>query len=152
MSMYIKWNICALIKGDISTLNGSSLNLVEKLSYLGSSVSSIKTDVDTRLSKAWTAFDRLSVIWKSDLTDKMMCSFFQAAAVSILKYGCIAWTLTKRNEIRLIGNYTRMLRAILSWRQHPTSSTCTATYHSSRKLSLDDPVMRYTAGEVGTSS
>ena len=36
------------------------------------------------------------IIWKSDLTDKMKCSFFQAAVVSILLYGCTTWTLTKR--------------------------------------------------------
>ena len=36
-------------------------------------------------------------------------------------YGCTTWTLTKRLEKKLDGNYTRMLRAILkkSWRQHP---------------------------------
>ena len=78
--------------------------------------------IDTRLTKAWTAIDRLSIIWKSDLTDKMKRSFFQAAVVSILLYGCTTWTLTKRLERRLDGNYTRMLRAVLnkSWRQHPT--------------------------------
>ena len=36
--------------GDICTLNGSSLKLVDK-----------------RLAKAWTTIDRLSGIWKSDL-------------------------------------------------------------------------------------
>ena len=52
----------------------------------------------------------------------MKCSFFQAAVVSILLYECTTWTLTKRLEKKLDGNYTRMLRAILnkSWRQHPT--------------------------------
>ena len=72
--------------------------------------------------KAWTAIDRLSIIWKSDLTDKMKRSFFQEAVVSILLYGCTTWTLTKRLEKKLDGNYTRMLRAISnkSWRQHPT--------------------------------
>ena len=51
----------------------------------------------------------------------MKCSFFQAAVVSILLYGCTTWMLTKRLEKKLDGNYTRMLRAILnkSWRQHP---------------------------------
>ena len=84
------------------------------------SVSSTEKDIDTRLMKAWTAIDRLSIIWKSDLTDKMKRSFFQAVVVSILLYGCTTWTLTKRLE-KLDGNYTRMLRAILnkSWRQHP---------------------------------
>ena len=68
------------------------------------------------------AIDKLSIIWISDLTDKMKCSFFQASVVSILLYGCTTWTLTKRLEKKLDGNYTRMLRAILnkSWRQHPT--------------------------------
>ena len=49
-------------------------------------------------------------------------SFFQAAVVSILLYGCTTWTLNKRMEKKLDGNYTRMLRAILNkfWQQHPT--------------------------------
>ena len=78
--------------------------------------------IDTRLTKAWTAINRLSVTRKSDLTDKMKRSFFQAAIVSILLYGCTTWTLTKRLEKRLDSNYTRMLRAILnkSRRQHPS--------------------------------
>ena len=77
---------------------------------------------ETRLTKAWTAINRLSIIWKSDLTDKMKRSFFLAVVTSILLYGCTTWTLTKRLEKKLDGNYTRMLRAILnkSWQQHPT--------------------------------
>ena len=52
----------------------------------------------------------------------MKSSFFQEVVVSILLYGCTTWTLTKRLEKRLDGNYTRMWRAILnkSWQQHPT--------------------------------
>ena len=108
--------------GNITTLDGASLKLVDKFTYLGSSVSSTVNDINTRLTKAWTAIDRLSIIWKSDLTNKMKRSFFQAAVVSILLYGCTTWTLTKRLEKKLDGNYTRMLRAILnkSWWQHPT--------------------------------
>ena len=45
---------------------------------------------------------------------KMKRSFFQAAVASILLYGCTTWTLTKRLEKKLDGNYTRMLRAILN--------------------------------------
>ena len=75
-----------------------------------------------RLTKAWTAIDRLSIIWKSDLTDKRKRSFFQAVVVLILLYGCTTWTLIKWPEKKLDSNYTRMLRAILnkSWWQHPT--------------------------------
>ena len=108
--------------GDISTLDGTSLKLVDKFPYQGSSVSSTEKDIDTRLTKAWAAIDKLSIIWKSDLTDKTKRSFFQAEVVSILLNGCTTWTLTKRLKKKLDGNYTRMLRAILnkSWRQRPT--------------------------------
>ena len=114
--------MCFNQTGDISTLEGTSLKLKDKFTYQGSSVLSTEKDIDTRLKRAWTAIDRLLIIWKSDLTDKMKRSFFQAAVVSTLLYGCSTWTLTKRLEKKLDGNYTRMLRAILnkSKRQHPT--------------------------------
>ena len=44
--------MCFNHRGDISTLNGSSLKLVDKFTYLGSSVSSTETDINTRLAKA----------------------------------------------------------------------------------------------------
>ena len=114
--------MCFNQKGDISTLDGTSLKLVDKFTYLGSSVSSTEKDINTRLTKAWTAIDRLSIIWKSNLTDKMKRSFFQAVVVSVLLYRCTTWTLTKRLEKKLDGNFTRMLWAILnkSRQQHPT--------------------------------
>ena len=114
--------MCYNQTGDITTLDRASLKLVDKFTYLGSSVSSTEKDIDTQPTKAWTAIDRLSIIWKSDQTDKRKRSFFQAAVVSILLYGCTTWTLTKRLEKKQDSNYTRMLRAILnkSWRQHPT--------------------------------
>ena len=116
--------MCYNQTGDISTLDGTSLKLVEKFTYLESSVSSTEKDIDTRLTKAWTAIDRLSIIWMSDLTDKMKRSSIQAAVVSILLYGCTTWTLTKRLEKKLDGNYIRMLRAILnkSRQQHPSKN------------------------------
>ena len=103
--------MCYNETGDISTLEGTPLKLVDKFTYLGSSVSLTEKDIETRLTKAWTAINRLSIIWKSDLTDKMKRSFFQAAVTSILLYGCTTWTLTKRLEKKLDGNYTRMLTA-----------------------------------------
>ena len=116
--------MCYNQTGNITTLDGASLRLVDKFTYLGSSVSSTENDIDTRLTKAWTAIDRLSIIWKSDLTDEMKRSFFQAAVVSILLYGCTTWTLTKRLEKKLDGNYTRNVESnieqILATTPHET--------------------------------
>ena len=36
---------------------------------------STEKDIETRLTKAWTAINRLSTIWKSDLTDTSLMSF-----------------------------------------------------------------------------
>ena len=53
--------------------------------------------------------------------------------------GCTTWTLTKRLEKKLDGNYTRMLRAILnkSWRQHPTKhQLCGHLPHITRTIQV----------------
>ena len=135
---------------DISTPDRTSLKLVNKFTYQGSSVSSTEKDIDARLTKPWTANNRLSIIWKLDLTNKMKRSFFHAVVISILLYGCTTWTITKRLEKKLDGNYTRMLRAILNT---PQRNNYMATCLPSRKLSkLDEPDMQDTAGEAGTSS
>ena len=50
--------MCFNQRGDISTLNGSFLKLVDKFAYIGSSVSSTETDIKTRLTKAWTGYQQ----------------------------------------------------------------------------------------------
>ena len=147
--------MCCDQTGDISTLDGTPLKLVDKFTYLGSSVSSSEKDTDTRLTKAWIAINRLSIIWKSDLTDKMKRHFFQAAVVSILLYGFTTWTPTKRLEKKLDGNYTQ--ECCEQYWPSPSGNTLqdtnyTATCLPSRKLSkLDEPDMRDSAGEAGRS-
>ena len=73
--------MCFNQRGDISTQNASSLKLLDRFTSLGSSVSSNETDINTRLANAWTAIDRLSVIWKSELTDEIKRSFSSSGRV-----------------------------------------------------------------------
>ena len=84
--------MCFNQTGDISTLDGTSLKLVDKFTYQGTNVSSTGKEIDTWLTKKWTAIDRLSIIWKSDLTDKMKRSFYQAAVELISDV--LLWTPT----------------------------------------------------------
>ena len=122
--------------GDISALNGGSLKLVDKFTNLGSSVASTENDINTRLAKAWTAIDRLSVMWKSDLSDKIKRNFFQATVVSILLYGCTTWALIKCIEKiawrQLHKNASNYIKQILEATSH---DSWTATYHPSRRPS-----------------
>ena len=52
-------------KGDISTLNSSSLKLVNKFTCLRGSV--LSNDINMWLAKTRSAIDRLSIIWKANL-------------------------------------------------------------------------------------
>ena len=62
-------------RGHLHHTWGEPLILVDKFMYLGSSISSTESDVNIRLAKAWTAIDRLSIIWKSGLSDKIKRDF-----------------------------------------------------------------------------
>ena len=79
--------MCFKRKGAISTLSGGPLELVDKLTYLSSNISSTESDVKIHLEMATTDVDRLSIIWKSDTSDKIKRDFFHAGAVLVLLYG-----------------------------------------------------------------
>ena len=85
----------------------------------------------------------------------MKLSFFQAAVVSILLYGCTTWTLTKPLEKKLDAITQECCEQY--WTSPggntPQDTNYTATCLPSRKLSkLDEPDMQDTAGEAETSS
>ena len=54
--------ICFSQRVDISTLSGGSLKLVDKFTYIGSSISSAENDINMQLAKTAIGIDRLSVI------------------------------------------------------------------------------------------
>ena len=54
--------MCYNQTGDITTVDGTPLKLVDKFIYLGSSVSSTEKDINMWLMKAWTAINRLLII------------------------------------------------------------------------------------------
>ena len=128
---------------------------MDKFTYLGSNVLSTENNNNTRLAKILTAIDWLSVIWKSDLSDKIKHNFFQAEVMSILLHRYITWILTKRMEKKLDGNFERMLRAILdkSWKQHPKKQQLYSHPLSFLKQSkLDEKDMQDTTVEGRTNS
>ena len=57
-------------KRAISTQSDKPLKLVDQFTYLGSNISSTESDVNRCLAKASNALNRLSMVWKSNLSDK----------------------------------------------------------------------------------
>ena len=58
-------------KKTISTFTGNPLKLVEQFTSIGSNIIFTKSDVNICLAKAWKFNDRLSIIWKSKLSNKI---------------------------------------------------------------------------------
>ena len=76
-----------------------------------------------RIGSAWSALNKLTPIWKSNLDISFKRKFFRATVKSVLTYSSQVWTLTKSLENKLNGAYTRMLRAALNvhWSQRVTN-------------------------------
>ena len=135
------------------TLNGRSLKFVDKFACLGTSVSSTENDINTWLTKAWIAIDRLSFIWKSDLSDKIKRSFFSKQRPC--QYCCMdapygGWLSVWREILMVNARKCRKLNWTSSGGSIPQSSICTDTYYPTRKPSkLYEQDTKDTAGEVG---
>ena len=113
-------------------------------------------DVNTWLAKACTAIDWLSVIWKSDMTDKIKCSFFPSSSrvdsAIWMHYMDIKLTYGEKSLTAITEECCELYWTSLG-DNTPQSSSYMATYYSSQKLTkLDEPDMQDTAGEVRTNS
>ena len=55
----------------ISTLYDKPLKLVDLCTYLGSNITLTQNNVNIHIGKAWTTINKLSTIWKSNLSSKI---------------------------------------------------------------------------------
>ena len=107
------------------------------------------------VANAWTAIDRFSVIWKSDLTDKPIKWSVLSSKQRPCRYcyidaphGC--WLNGRRKSLTAITQECCVQYWTSPGDSTPQSSSYTTSYHPSRKLSkLDEPDIQDTAGEVG---
>ena len=106
---------------------------MNKFTYFGSIVSSTENDINTRLAKAWTASDSLSVIWNQTWPKKWNAVFSKQR----ISDGC--------THEPYLNVWRKSLTAITQeccqqyWTSPggitPQNSSYTATCHPSRKLS-----------------
>ena len=76
-----------------------------------------------RKALAWRALNGMKSVWKSNLSQSIKVSFFQATVESVLLYGFKSWGLKETLQKSLDGCFTGMLRAALNinWSEHVTS-------------------------------
>ncbi|RJG15198.1 hypothetical protein D4A39_16670, partial [Alcanivorax profundi] len=108
---------------DVSTpptiiIGDHTLEVVDKFSYLGSTISSnlsLDAELNVRIGKAASAMARLAKrVWDNPmLTLNTKMKVYQACVLSTLLYGSEAWTLYTHQERRLNAFHMRNLRRLL---------------------------------------
>ena len=90
IGLYVKVNkskdICFKQEAAISTPTDKPRKLEDKFIYLDSNITSTDRDVNIRLAKTWCAFDRLSILSKSDESNKNKTEFLPS-------WGCVYTTV-----------------------------------------------------------
>ncbi len=84
---------------------------------------SSEKDLRARKAEAWRACNKLTKIWKSDLTREIKISLFCSRVESVLPYGSGTWTLSEILTKQLDGCSTRMIQTVLNihWNQFLTN-------------------------------
>ena len=139
----MKYNIEEEI--EIEIVNGTRIEqaIVEStgkqdFKYLGSWVDTTYEDMRIRKGAAWSAMNKMDVVWKSNFSRETKIRLFRATIESVLLYGCETWTLKKTLEKAIDGCYTRMIRKAfnISWRQRMTNKDLyMETYQKYQQLS-----------------
>ena len=106
------------------SINGTTLSVVDKFSYLGSTISNINSldaELDSALARPQPhSADFANVFGETDLSIKLKIRVYMACVLSILLYCSESSTTYLRQERRLNSFHFRCLRSILgiSWRDH----------------------------------
>ena len=111
-------NVACDTPDPIIILRGEQIEVVKTFTYLGSIVSSngrVKDDVDSRINKASSAFNKLrKYLWnRREISLNTKMRIFNAVILSVLLYGGETWTLLKKDLDRLETFQMRCLRCIL---------------------------------------
>ena len=121
----------------ISTLSGQTLKLVDKFPYFIRNISSTESDRNILLENNWMSIDRLSIMWKPDLPDKIKRDFFQAVLLCL-------------NSDKANGEKDRCcFEQILEATPHETTAL---RRPSISQIFQDEQYMWSTAGEVKTNA
>ena len=96
------------------TLNGQRLQVLDKFTYLGSTLSRvvhIDDEVNARIAKGSAAFDQLrGSIWdRSGIRLDTKLKVYRSVGLPTLLYACETWTVSKQHAKRLNHFHTSFL-------------------------------------------
>lgn len=110
-------------------INNICLSVVDKFTYLGSTVSNnnnLDAELDMRIGRASSVFGKLSKrVWYNKYFSLLLkVRVYHACVLSILLYASETWTTYRRHENRLNAFHFRCFRSILGvcWKDHVPNS------------------------------
>ena len=80
-------------QGNLTTLDNSKLRKVDDFKYLSSWIDQTKKDLEIRKGEAWSASNKLTAVWKSNLSRDLKICFPRASVESVLLNRSESWTL-----------------------------------------------------------
>ena len=80
-------------QGNLTTLDNSKLRKVNDFKYLSSWIDQTKKDLEIRKGKAWAASNKLTAVWKSNLSRDLKICFLRASVESVVLNRSESWTL-----------------------------------------------------------
>ena len=111
----------------IVVLLSMELNMVDLLTWSNINI------IYIYIGKVWTVINRLSIIWKSDRSEKIKKDFFRTVIGSLRLYGGTSWMLTKHIEKKLDGKLHKMatsyVEEILEAASYKTATVRLPTSH-----------------------
>ena len=100
------------------TANGQRMNVVNRFTYLGSTLSQnvIDDEVNTRIAKTSAAFGRLHTkVWnRRGISLQTKLKVYRATVLPMLLYACETWTVYQRDTRKLNHFHTTSLRRLLN--------------------------------------
>ena len=111
------------------TVNGQKLKVIDKFTYLGSTVSramNIEYEVTARIAKTSVAFGRLraNVRERNGIKLDTKLKVYKAVVLPTLLYACETWTIYQRHAKRLNHFHLSCLRKLLNikWQEQTRRS------------------------------
>ena len=80
-------------QGNLTTLDNSKLRKVDDFKYLSSWIDQTKKDLEICKGEAWSASNKLTAVWKSNLSRDLKICFPRASVESVLLNRSESWTL-----------------------------------------------------------
>ena len=113
----------------VITVNGSSLAVVDRFTYLGSTVThnlSLDIEINIRIGRAASVMSKLKLrVWENkNLSIQTKLRVYEACVLGTLLYGSETWTTYAVQEAKLNAFHMRCLRRILgiTWMDRVTNS------------------------------